>query len=240
MRRLGAPLVAPLLPGRIEANGGGLQRAGYLAQQGMGVLVLINHFSLRDGFDVFRLLFAHSVLRELPVLAPVASHLIGPVARLLAALFTVEVAPMTSPEATANLGLDPTTGQNALAYSQMTIAHLETGGVVLLAPQVGRRPCLAPLEDMRPVSLLLAQARRKRAADFCLLFVGLGLAGAPAYSLDETGGLNLGRRYELRVGEAFTVDEAIALAGDLRRVEGWVYQQLAPLVPAAYLCTEKP
>lgn len=237
MRRLGAPLVAPLLPGRIEANRGGLQRAGFLAGSGMGVLVLINHFSLRDGFDTFRLLFAHPALRRLPMLAPAASHLVQRRSiDLLATLFAVDIAPMTSPEAVARYGLDPSSGQNVMAYSRAAIERLAGGGLVLVAPQVGRRPCLAPPEGMRPVSLLLAQARRKRVADFCLLFVGLGLAGARAYSVETTGGLNLGQRYELRVGEAFTLDETIRLAGGLRKVEGWVYEQLAPLVPAAYLC----
>ena len=238
VRRLAVPLAAPLLPARILANMGGLQRAGYLARGGMGVLVLINHFSLRDGFDTFRLLFGNPALRRLPMLAPAASHLIDWRLRLLTSLLAVELAPITSPEATANLGLPPESRENALAYSQAAIARLDAGGVVLLAPQAGRRPCLVPPVKMRPVSLLLAQAKRKQVTNFCLLFVGLGLAGAAGYSLETNGGLNLGQRYEVRVGEAFTFDEAVALAGDLRRVEGWVYTQLAGLVPAAYLCEE--
>jgi hypothetical protein len=238
MRRLVVPLIAPLLPAEILANMGGLQRAGYLAGSGMGVLVLINHFSLRDGFDTFRILFGHPTLQRLPMLAPAASHLIDRRLQLLSALFAVELAPITSPEAVANLGLPPESGENALAYSQTAIARLDAGGVVLLAPQVGRRPCLAPPAKMRPVSLLLAQAKRKRVTDFCLLFVGLGLTAATGYSLQTNGGLNLGQRYEIRVGEAFTYDEAVALAGGLRQVEGWAYTQLAGLVPAAYLCEE--
>jgi hypothetical protein len=239
MRRLAVPLTAPMLPGRIIANGGGLQRAGFLASRQMGVLVLINHFSLRDGFDTFRLLFAHPALRRLPMLAPAASHLIDRRLQLLAALFAVELKPITSPEAVANLGLPAESGENALAYSQAAIARLGAGGLVLLAPQAGRRPCLEPPQRMRPVSLLLAQAQRKRVTDFCLLFVGLGLAGAASYSLETTGGLNLGQRYELRLGEAYTFDEVVALAGGVRQVESWAYGQLAGLVPAAYLCEEE-
>lgn len=240
LRRLAVPLTAPLLPAQIRLNRGGLQRAGFLAGSGMGVLVLINHFSLRDGLDIFRLLFAHRTLRQRSMLAPAASHLIDRRLRLLTALFAVDLTPITSPEAVANLGLPAGTGANALAYSQTAIARLDTGGVVLLAPQAGRRPCLEPPANMRPVSLLLAQARRKHATGFCLLFVGLGLAGARDYSLEATGGLNLGQRYELRVGEAFTFDEAVALAGGLRQVERWAYTQLADLVPAPYLCEEEP
>jgi hypothetical protein len=238
MRRLAVPLSAPLLPGRIQANAGGLQRAGFLASRGMGVLVLINHFSLRDGLDSFRLLFTNPALRQLPMLAPAASHLIDRRVRLLTALFAVEVSPITSPEAVANLGLAPSSGDNALAYSQAAITRLRGGGVVLVAPQAGRRPCLEPPAGMRPVSLLLAQAQRKRVTDFCLLFVGLGLAGATAYNLETTGGLNLGQHYELRLGEAYTFDEAVAVAGSVRQVEEWAYEQLAGLVPAAYLCEE--
>ncbi|MDT8304768.1 MAG: hypothetical protein RRC07_02435 [Anaerolineae bacterium] len=239
MRRLAVPLTAPLLPAHIRANMGGLQRAGFLASSGMGVLVLINHFSLRDGFDTFRLLFSHPALRRLPMLAPAASHLIDRRLRFLAALFAVDLTPITSPEAVANLGLPADSGENALASSQKAIAHLDAGGVVLLAPQAGRRPCLEPPARMRPVSLLLAQAQRKRMTDFCLLFAGLGLASGTDYGLAAAGGLNLGQRYEVRVGEAYMFDEAVALAGSLRQVEGWVYAQLAGLVPAAYLCEEE-
>ena len=139
MRRLGAPLVAPLLPGRIEANRGGLQRAGFLAGSGMGVLVLINHFSLRDGFDTFRLLFAHPALRRLPMLAPAASHLVQRRSiDLLATLFAVDIAPMTSPEAVARYGLDPSSGQNVMTYSRAAIERLSHTWAELTAQQAIR------------------------------------------------------------------------------------------------------
>lgn len=232
-RRLAATLLAPLLPARIVGGMENLARAEALVGEGQGLLVLMNHFSKRDGLQVLRLLFSRPLLRQRPVLVPVASHLAGPPVRTMARLFAVNLALMTTPAAVATLGLDPATGEAALAYARRAINTLAGGGLVLLAPQAGRQPTLGE-PQMRVTSLLLAQARRQRATNFALLFVGLGLPGTDDYALAAVGDLNLGRPYLVHVGPTFTYEEALAAAGSLRRLDPWVFAQLRSLVPEGY------
>lgn len=227
-----AKTLAPLLPAHL-AGEEHLAEAEALVEQGYGLLVLMNHFSKRDGLQALRLLYGRRILRERPTLVPVASHLAGPAVRGLAHLSDVDLALMTTPQAVAKLGLDPATGEAALAYARRAVTTLADGGIVLLAPQAGRQPMLGEPE-MRVSSLLLAQARRKRVSNVALLFVGLGLPGATTYTLGEVGGLNLGRPYRLHVGPPITLDAALAAAGGLRRLDQWVFAQLRPLVPVAY------
>lgn len=233
LRGLAATLLTPLLPAQVVAGEENLVRAEALVGERSGLLVLINHFSKRDGLQVLRLLFSRPLLRQQPVLVPVASHLADPAVRTLARLFAVNLALMTTPAAVATLGLDPASGEDALAYARRAVDTLAEGGIVLLAPQAGRQPTLGE-PQMRVTSLLLAQARRQRIANLALLFVGLGLPGATAYSLAEVGGLNLGRPYLVRVGPTISSEEALAKAGSLRRLDPWVFDQLRSLVPEGY------
>lgn len=231
-RRLALPVAGLILPAAVRYQER-LGEAAALVDAGNGLLVLMNHFSQRDGLQVLRLLYGQPLLRTRSTLTPVASHLITPLVRSLADLFTVELAPITSPEAVETLGLDPATGQNPLDYARAAVRLLGEGGIVLLAPQAGRRPCLeAP--EMRPVSLLLAQARRRRVTDLILLPVGLGIPREMDYSLENTGGLNLLRRYVVSVGRPTMLEEAVTAAGGWRQMDRWALDQLGELVPEAY------
>ena len=233
VRGLLATALTPLLPARLGEGEQQLAHAQALVREGYGLLVLMNHFSKRDGLQVLHLLFRRPLFRDRPALVPVASHLAGPAVRALARLSEVHLALMTTPQAVANLGLDPATGEDALAYARRAVATLAAGGIVLLAPQAGRQPTLGK-PQMRVTSLLLAQARRQRVSNFALLFIGLGLPGADTYPLAEVGGLNLGRPYLLHVGAPAPFKQALGEAGSLRQLDQWVFEQLRPLVPLPY------
>ena len=233
LRRLAVGISWPLFPTSFVANHDRLERAAELVEQGSGLIVLMNHFSLRDGLQLLRLLFGNETLRRRPTLAPVASHLAGPNVHRLAQIFGVELAPVTTIEAVEQLGLDVAPEESALAYTAQALETLRNQGSVLLAPQAGRRSWLAK-PQMRPVGLLLAQARRKRLHEIALFFVGLGLHGETDYSLENAGGLNVGRRYELRLGRAFRMEEALKEAGGIKNLDDWAYDQLRELVPPIY------
>lgn len=233
-RRLVRAGVHFIIPADAILDAGGLQRAESLARAGYGTLVLMNHFSLRDGLQVLHLVYGSEALRRRPTLAPAASqHLAGRLLPTLANAVGIRLLPITTMEAVKEQGLDPASGLNPLVYARQAIGALRAGGIVLLAPQAGRRSLLGE-PQMRPVSLLLAQARRQRVRDVALFFVGLGIAGESDYSLEKVGGLNPGRRYEVRIGQTFTLDEAIARAGGLRGLDAWVYRELRRWVPEPY------
>ena len=226
--------IRPFLPTRCVHDAGGLQRAASLARSGYGTLVLMNHFSLRDGLQVLHLLFSNGTLCRRPTLAPAAvHHLQGSSLPRLADRVGVRLLPIATPESVERHGLSPGSGVSPLCYARQAITTLDVGGIVLLAPQVGRRPALGTPRS-RPVSLLMAQAHRRHVHDIALLFVGLGIEGETDYRLDRVGGLNLCRRYEVRIGHTFTLDEALEAAGGLRQLDDWTYRQLRNWVPAAY------
>lgn len=233
-RRLVRAGVHFIIPADAVLDAGGLRRAESLARAGYGTLVLMNHFSLRDGLQVLHLVYGSEALRRRPTLAPAASHhLGGPLLPALADAVGIRLLPITTTEAVQDQGLDPASGVSPLAYARQAIGTLRGGGIVLLAPQAGRRPVLGE-PRMRPVSLLLAQARRQRVRDVALFFVGLGIAGENDYTLENVGGLNPGRRYEVRIGHTYTLDEALECAGGLRGLDAWVYRELRRWVPAPY------
>lgn len=223
-----------LIPARVVHDSGGLQRAETLASTGYGLLVLMNHFSLRDGLQILHFLYGSDILRRRATLAPAASHhLEGSPLPVLAERVGVRLLPVASPEAVARHRLAPGSGTSPVVYAREAIATLKAGGIVLLAPQAGRRPLLGE-PQMHPVSLLLAQAQRQRVRNVALLFIGLGIAGVTDYALEKVGGLNPCRRYEICVGHTFTLAEALESAGKLRQVDAWAYRQLRNWVPATY------
>ena len=239
-RRFLRHVIRPLVPARLISDAGGLQRAESLARAGYGTLVLMNHFSLRDGVQVLHLLYGSEILRRRPTLAPAASHhLEGTLLPALAGRVGIQLVPITTPAAVKRHGLAPASGTNPLLYARQAIAALDNGGIVLLAPQAGRCPALGEPE-MRPVSLLLAQALRQHVRDVALLFVGLGIAGVSDYSLEKVGGFNPGLRYEIRVGQTYTFSEALSAAGRLRELDAWAYRRLRNAVPPAYSAPQQP
>ena len=232
-RRLARVGTAPLLPSQIVRDEGGLVEAEALVREGCGLIALMNHFSMRDSLEVLRLLYARPALRSRPTVAPVAAQHAGKAIYLLADLLAVQLCPINSPEALAELGPDAPPALSALEYTQQAVAVLGRAGIVPLSPQAGRRPALVR-PAMRPLSMLMVQARRKRVQKIAILLLGLGIRNESDYSLAHAGGLNLGRVYEIQIGSTFTSEEALAAAGNWRALDDWALEQLRPLVPAAY------
>jgi hypothetical protein len=204
-----------------------------LARAGYGLLVLMNHFSFRDPPQVLSMLFSSELLRTRPVLAPTAAHQANAAVRAIADIFGIELCLIVTAESVARKGLDPSQGQTPMDYAREATNTLSEGGIVLLAPQTTRMPSLG-VPTARPVSLLLAQARRKRLHNVALVCLGLGISGVSDYDLGAVGGFNLRRHYEARLGRVFTLDEALQEAGSLRAMDAWIFTQLRDLVPASY------
>jgi hypothetical protein len=58
----------------VEQRGWGLVRAGNLLSEGWGIVLVMNHFSKREMFEVFREVLEHPVFRSAPIIVPVAYH----------------------------------------------------------------------------------------------------------------------------------------------------------------------
>lgn len=233
-RNLVRAVLSTLLWHHIETSHG-LERAEELLDQGMGLLILINHFGKTDPAQVINnVVFAREKMRRKPITTPIAYHQQKPYIKMLAGLTSINMKPIVTPDTirlNQNDGLDQGTGLPD--YINSSLQTLKQGGIVLLAPQAGRRERLGkPDKTMRLFMLL---ANRHKVNKFGILFIGLGIEGITDYSEISAGGLNIGKTYEINIGPTFTQEEAILDAGRQNLdLDTWVFSQLAPLVPESY------
>lgn len=222
-----------VFPCRVIDPTAGLLQAEALVAQGYGLIILINHFSLRDALQVVCLVGRGRTLRKRPFLAPVAAHQTGALLSLLSGLLGIELQPLVTPDTAKRTGRTANRRLYIAAYLEQALSCLVSGGVLLVAPQGGRRPRLERPKG-RPLGILLAEAQRQHVHDIALLFVGLGLPHEASYATRRSRGFNLFRRFDVRVGEAMTVADALSLAGSRRQIDAWAFAMLRRLVPAAY------
>jgi hypothetical protein len=185
---------------------GSLAKSQERIQNRCGLLVLMNHFSTRDPLQLLCLLFDNKQLRQRHLVAPVAFHQYSPTVQRFADWIAFEVFPVVTDEASTAGGQDQETG--LLAYVRAAVKTLSDGGIVILAPQVGRRACLGePIG--RPIGLLTAELRRRGVGCVSLLFVGLGMPNVTDYSTSSVRGFNFARTYDVRLGDVLELGEAL-------------------------------
>lgn len=237
LRRVGVGLATFILPCFVVDENGGFARAESLLDDGYGLIVLLNHFSTRDGPQVLCLLGRNRTMRRRTFVGPVAYHQWhehGLLVRVLTDLFAIRLFPVVTPSAGKVHGLRDRQGDGLGAYLRAASAGLKQGKIVLLAPQARRCERLGVPPHGRPVAKLLAQARADKVQRVALVFIGLSIPHEEDYSRSNVGGMNFSTLYEARVGPTFTVDEALREAQGISAVDDWVFARLGDLVPAAY------
>ena len=237
LRRVGVGLATFILPSFIVDQNGGFARAASLLDEGYGLVVLVNHFSTRDGPQALGLLGRHPTMRRRIFVGPVADHQWRqhrlPV-RLLTALFAIRLFPVVTPSAGEADGRRRRQGDGLADYLRAASAGLKEGSIVLLAPQARRRPRLGVPPPGRPIAKLLTQIRADDVRRVAFLFIGLSIPHEDDYSRRNAGGMNFGKLYEARVGPTVTIEEALREARGVSAVDDWVFGRLRELVPAAY------
>ncbi|MDX1615444.1 MAG: hypothetical protein R3300_14120 [Candidatus Promineifilaceae bacterium] len=237
LRRWVARPAGWLMPGRLDDPHRALAQSEGLNAQGYGIVLLINHFSTRDSLQALQLLFASPVFSRRPILAPVAFHQYGrygALIRFLARRLGLQLCPIVTGGTVKRLGASYQRGQGLPAYLQAAAGCLAQGGIILLAPQGGRRRRLGRPRG-RPVGNLLAYAKRHGVSDVALLLLGLGLSEAEDYDDPSLRGYNLGRVYDLHLGQLITLQQLTQQGLRLRQIDAWVFERLAELVPTAYM-----
>jgi hypothetical protein len=237
MRKTAVCLGRRLFPRKLTDARCSLARAQNLNRGGHGLLVVMNHFSTRDSLEALRIIFASPILAERPILAPVAYHQYGRYGRfirLFAQCFNLRLIPIVTGDTIEKLGAGLRRGLGVTEYLESATALLRCGGIVLLAPQGGRRPVLGSPPGS-PVGHLLARVRRCGVTNVALMPIGLGLPGVRDYSAPGTRGFNFGRLYQVNVGRTLTVAEIRREVGQCHQLDHWLFDCLADLVPDAYL-----
>lgn len=215
----------------------GLNWAEALLQQDppWGLVVAFNHYSLRDFVDTARVLATSQVIRERPVLVPIAFHQHNPLVAKIGEYFDLIFSPIVIRDTVNKPGYDHVhRGQGLAKYVRDAAKVLAAGGVVPISLQEGRRPKLGGPE-VPALSFFLKHMERQRVERVAILFVGLGLRGETDYSRPGVDKLNIGRLVEVKIGDAFTKTEATVAASSVgQSLDQWAYAQIRPLVPEAY------
>lgn len=110
-------------------------------------------------------------------------------------------------------------------YLNKAALTLSEGGIVILAPQAGRRNLLTPFKG-GPVTRLEQHVRQLGIDDIAYFVVGLEIPGTEDYS--KLKGLNVRSKYRVTLGE-ITTRASIA-----ENIDSWGYQQMLELAPIAY------
>lgn len=198
-------------------NDGSIGKAKEALRSGKGLVVVINHFSLKDPPQATSELFHHKVTGSKKITAPIALHRDSPwfhrIGRLLGYNLVRIVTESTIKEG-KNDGLDKNDG--LMKYISNSTKLLKNGGIVILAPQGTRMSQLGQPNPNNPVvGALMASAKRDSVNDYVFLFMGLGIKGVKDYSGKKTRGFNPLKKYTLEIGACLTDEEVMEKANIL-------------------------
>lgn len=226
-----------------EHNQGNLAVLNERLKSGRGTVGLVPHFSKGDFLTILSGLVTNSAeFIKRPVLIPIAAHqkpryldrlcTFGDIN--LATVITLDTRHKEKQLKEAGKpvswqGLDSDTAMNA--YLNRATTTLNEGGVVILAPQAGRRNLLTPFKG-GPVSRLEQHCQEMGINDLAYFAVGLEIPGAEDYS--KLKGLNIRSRYLVTLGNLINRDH---ITGN---VDAWGYRAMTELAPPAYRPRQAP
>lgn len=263
-RRLGVMLRPVLRQEIIHTEENGLQRAMEAAREGVGTLILWNHFSERDGFDVAKRIVVQTpeLVTRLNVF-PVAQHQDRWPLPWLEAHgafqypFIVTSDTYKKVHEMLNDGrefivlnekgelekikddgtqyLDLSDGKGK--FLDLSSEAFSRGGSVSVSFQGGRASNLY-LGEQDTVGFFLASMKRSKVANFGVLLVGVGDEKIKDYSKKSSKGPRPFKKTTVKIGPYFTLDELMSnpdVNGNRRNVDVFIRRQFVPLVPDAYL-----
>ena len=226
-----------ICPVEVHLIGDGMFRAQELVRDGYGLVVVSNHFSLRDGPQVIAdVICGNELLRTRPILVPIAYHQCGKMVKMMGKFFDIQPLPIVTQE-TVDSGKDNglPLGAGKDNYIMQVMTTLKQSGAVILLPQVTRCPKLDAKPTARPLGLLFAQAEKFKLDKVALVFVGVSLKGLEDYNDKKARRYNIWKTYQLNLGPCYTKEEALSLAGGVKNVDQWSFDVLRTLVPKPYL-----
>lgn len=210
-----------------------IDRAKEVLRSGNGLIVIINHFSLKDPPLAVNEVFHNTIMGSKKIIIPIASHMDKRLYHLLGEMTGVTFKPIVT-ENTMKKGKNNGRKSNdgMMEYLAKSIKILEEGGIVVLAPQ-GTRMSQLGQPDKSTVGAFMAAAERKSFDRYAFLFIGFGIKGVTDYS--KKRGLNLLKKYTANIGACLTSEEILARAGGkFRNVDQVIFEELRKIVPDNY------
>ncbi len=233
LRKIAGTLAVVALPCHQLGEAQHVSEAETMLEQGYGLIVIMNHFSLRDPLQILSWLFRNQTAGRRPITGPIAYHMLGTPIQFMTDRLRIQICPVVTAKTIELEGNTHRPGAGIREYLDAALETLCVGGILLLAPQGGRKSRLGKPVG-RPLGNIVAHARRRDASNFALLCVGLGLPDVVDYSRKKVGGLNLLQAYDLRVGQPITISEALEKAGGIKMIDAWIFDRLSELLPPQY------
>lgn len=221
----------------LEQKPGSLSAFDERLRSSHGAVGLIPHFSKGD-FQVILcgLLKNSKELIRRPILIPIAAHQRPQYLDWLCKKADINLATIITLDTRKKAkqlqekgrpipweGLDPEAAMDT--YLNRVALVLNEGGVVLVAPQGGRRGLLTPFKG-KPVARLEEKAQEMGIHDLAYFTVGLEIPGTEDYS--QLRGLNIRRQHRVTLGQITNRNEVPG------NIDSWGYQAMLELAPPAY------
>jgi hypothetical protein len=233
LRKIAGTLAVVVLPCQQFGEAQHVAEAETILEQGYGLIVIMNHFSFRDPLQVLSWLFRNPTAGRRPIAGPIAYHMHDTPIQFMTDRLRIQICPVVTAKTIELQGSKHRPGAGIREYLDAALETLSVGGILLLAPQGGRK-CRLGKRVGRPLGNIVAHARRRDVSNFALLCVGLGMPDVVDYSRKKVGGLNLLRSYDLRVGQPITISEALERAGGIKMIDAWIFDRLSELLPPLY------
>lgn len=240
-----------LLPTDVIHHGNGIVRIKELLateERKRAINIIYNHPSKSDvPRQLVSYLWQDPDFKELQMAVPISADEYTEKTETAGNLVGLKEFPVVTPEVyerATEIGHERGYGNIAYAKGIKTIS--QEGGVNILAPSAGRQSELH-VADTNAAELLLTVAGDHTVT----LFVGVEINRIRKYDTTKNGGVNVGRKYTLHVGDAYTNEEIAEKLIGYREVKGlptprtnrpyrnldeWIFtQQLPQLVSPYYL-----
>lgn len=235
-RKLSSLTLSPtILRSETIDNNRSIDKAKEVLRSRNGLIVVINHFSLKDPPLAVNEVFLHREMGSKKVIAPIAYHMDKDLYHWLGKPMGVVLKPIvTENTVKENKNNGHELNEGKAEYLDESIKLLKKGGVVVLAPQGTRRGTLG-YPDKPNIGTLIRMAEKKGIGNFAFLFMGLSIEGVDDYSDKKVRGFNPLKKYRINIGACLTKDELLEKAGgNVRAVDRIVYEELGKLVPDSY------
>lgn len=235
-RKLTVAALSPVFRSEKTDNANGIEKAKELLKKGYGLIVVINHFSLKDPPLAINEVFLHREMGSKKVIAPIAYHMDNTLYHKLGKLIGVVLKPIVTENTVRegkNNGHELNEGKRE--YLDECIKLLKKGGVVVLAPQGTRMPYLGQ-PDKPIIGMIMAKAKKGGVERFAVLFMGFSIEGVDDYSDKKVRGFNPFKKYSVNIGACLTNQELMEkeAGGNIRAVDKIVYEELSKIVPINY------
>lgn len=236
-RKLAVKALSPVLKSERTNSNHGIDKAEDILRNGNGLIVIINHFSLKDPPLAANEVFRHREMGSKKIIAPIAYHMDHRLYHVLGRLIGINFFPIVTENTMKkgrNNGRELFEGKGKSEYLKASLNLLRQGGIVILAPQGTRMPNLGQPDNLT-VGTFMAGARKNGLDKYAFLFIGFGIKGLDDYSIKGIKGFNLLKRYTANIGACLTSKEILEKAGgNFRAVDEVIFEELRKVVPSNY------